>query len=124
MENTQFKIANLPAFVMAVVKELLPVGTVLTRKGLNRFLLTFPRPNGVIQLQKPRTIFLEFDEDLTRKLHTAFLENQEQILTECADLIFDNVQMYLQRTGFVPTNPDGEVINLSLTEDLSRYRRA
>lgn len=124
MENTQLKIANLPAFVMAVVKELLPVGTVLARKGLTKFLLTFPKPQGVIRSEKARVITLEFDEDLAKKLHEAFLGSQEDVLAECGQLIFHHVRLHLQKKFIPSVNPQNEILNLSFHQDVLNYKRA
>lgn len=103
---------NLPAFLMVVLKDVLPVGTIVTRKGLNRFLLTFPKPGGVIQSLQARVITLELDADLTKKLHQAFFTDDEDALARCGQMIFEQVHHYLLQSSGSALKLEYEILNL------------
>ena len=121
-EKTAFTTANVPAFIMAALREILPGGTILTRKGLTQFLLTLPKSRGIVLFQKARTIALQFDDDSSKKLYEAFQASDEASLAECGELILNAVQSHFRQNPSVPVS--AEVIQICLLQEQLNYRRA
>jgi hypothetical protein len=121
-EKTPFTAANVPAFMMSVLREILPGGTILTRKGLTQFLLTLPKSRGVVLFQKARTIALQLDDDSSKKLYEAFQSSDEASLAECGELILTAVQSHFRQ--YPSAAVGAEVIQICLFPEQLQYRRA
>ena len=107
---------------MMAVRETLPGGSVLTRKGLTQFVLTLPKSRSAVLFEKARTIVLKFDDESSKKLHKAFQDTDEHALTDCGQWIQHAVESYFR--AHPSALPVEEVLHIGLFPEEQIYHRA
>lgn len=107
---------------MLALRDTLPGGTILTRKGLTQFVLTLPKSRGVVLFEKARTVVLQFDDESSKQLHMAFQAGDEEALFDCGEWIRQAVQSHFHQ--YPAALPGQELIQMGFFADELNCRRA